>query len=131
MKDLRFRCWDGRLKLMLKVTSLMWKEDGLWACCDGQVDPWDKLVLNTAVKPLMQFTGLFDSKGKEIWEGDLIESTFIEYPRVRTMGKVVYDPEHCLFGSENLVGVTPLYKLHKISVIGDIYTTPELLKERK
>ena len=126
MREYKFRAWDGRLKQMLMVTSLLWKEDGLWACCDGQLTPWDKFMLNTAVKPLMQFTGLHDKTGKEIFEGDVFENQ-------SGKGIITWLPEHCCLGAIK-VGTDERFVLtsngttFNTEVIGNIYENPELLE---
>jgi uncharacterized phage protein (TIGR01671 family) len=64
MREIKFRAWNDKLKKMAYDFSLSEKGkviewwDGEY---DGELD-W----------PVMQFTGLYDSNGKEIFEGDIV-----------------------------------------------------------
>lgn len=70
MRDIRFRAWDKERREMRRSHNLMLDTlDGLLYWKFGYDEPMpfirDEYVL-------MQFTGLTDSKGVHIWEGDVL-----------------------------------------------------------
>lgn len=91
---------------------------------------------------LMQFTGLLDKKGKEIYESDLLEvSENYTHPDGRTIEKGVYKTAYLFDGfglfrpegwwelSDFGPEIAPNYGQIECEVIGNIYENPELLKK--
>lgn len=77
----------------------------------------------------MDSTGLKDSKGVEVYEGDLIKDTDSEF-----IGEVIWDNDTLCFTtkfqSNELWGFVPRHgKDNHCRVIGNIYSDKELLKE--
>lgn len=85
---------------------------------------------------LMQYTGLKESHGNEIYEGDILEAVFElldgELKNIMDVGIVVF--KDCAFQVQTFEGhYEPLHEWAQLSeelkVIGNIYENPELLKE--
>lgn len=82
---------------------------------------------------LMQYTGLKDKNGKEIYEGDVVA---INFKRACKRGKAVikYEDKYAQFiitnTSEIIHEDEPLgdYQMENFEVIGNIYDNPELLE---
>lgn len=131
MKDLKFRAW--------MPTDVDDNDD----YCDfvmnydlafSKYAPINDL-LTSFEHPLMQYTGLKDKNGKEIYEGDIYKSHY-KYEnksakrtdKFRIIGKVIFKaPCFRLEGlGKNIGAIVPL--LTDGEIIGNIYENPELLK---
>lgn len=75
--------------------------------------------------PFMQFTGLTDKNGKEIYEGDVIKNDgldcIVEYKAPEFLRRVI---KHDLRNQ-----TYPFKSHHEYEVIGNIHENPELLTE--
>lgn len=101
---------------------------------------------------LMQYTGLRDSGGREIYEGDIVDFTYWWFDgneaEIHLTGEVVYLPESMSFGlkgvknadwirhiggKEGESDTAPFaawtFSEADFEVIGNIYETPELLEK--
>lgn len=115
MREIKFRAWDSENKKMDTPAILMCRYyDHVYRCiCDDN----ESLIL-------MQYTGLTDRNGEEIYEGDLIKCKRID---VNIVASVVFSPERAIFGL-SLMGVAPFSEFKNLEIIGNIYEDPELLK---
>jgi len=130
MRSIKFRAWDSDEKVML----VDWRE-----CYDWTIN---RAFSDTEYK-IMQYTGLKDRNGKEIYEGDIIERQ--EYPYynngLRNYLSVVdwFDEDACWYAniyavSDRVVGSACGGILGEYSdweVIGNIYENGDLLNEQK
>ena len=105
-KEIKIRVWNKIEKVMFSIGS----------------NP-NLTNYQTTIYELMQFTGLKDKNGKEIYEGDIFKKSNYFY-------QVVF--EDGMFGvwTKNY-GWKVLTKFKFIEVIGNIYENPELLNKQK
>ncbi len=127
MKEIKFRAWtdqgtqgtfrmENDIGILPSKHSEHWLENGLG------------LFLQTGSShKLMQYTGLKDKNGKEIYEGDIVEIYDDKY-------KIVYSAptfrEVGIGNSRNRVMTGSFVGdiIYHLKIIGNIYENPELLK---
>ena len=86
---------------------------------------------------VLQFTGLQDRNGKEIYEGDILKYNFPYDGRLKHVSSVKFLETQASFGiKDRYENEIPLYRIaanNYFEVIGNIYENEELLKseERK
>ena len=122
-REIKFRMWHKKSKKMFDVESINFKDRSLNMWNSGMYT-LSTFSLDDVI--LMQYTGLHDKNGKEIWENDIVEIT---RECIYDKGIIVFK-NGCFFikSKENLLA---LYNCklnnYKVKVIGNIYDNPELL----
>lgn len=118
MREIKFKAWNVATKTMIdlkKITPLALNVD-----TDGLFIPFsDGLIL-------MQYTGLHDKNGKEIWEQDICKD-YMGY-----LHRVVWDEKYLSYMFERadgklLSGVGQNAEGFQVEIIGNIYENPDLL----
>jgi len=121
MREIKFRAWSDKNMHVVKTIH--------FSQTDGEIDGVG-LAYRGAYFPigmvnLMQFTGLKDKNGKEIYEGDIVrQREFI--PNDHTITAEIVFSEGCFI----LNGWEQFICPNQCEVIGNIYENPELLKGR-
>jgi len=109
MREIKFRAWDEANKEMFKVRTLQ----------------WDCLIQVVINEPIMQYTGMKDRNGKDIYEGDICR-----WP-------IFPDGEEAKYFKDVVAFSNGCFKLHKraellgprigLEIMGNIHENPELL----
>ena len=119
MKELKFRVWDKIQKIMeykptftydgesKAITPIFFRNDDYYAIEEPVI---------------MQYTGLKDKNGKEIYEGDIVKWKYI-------IDKVFFDEKNGGYIGESIQ--INHSTLDEIEVVGNIYENPELLEKLK
>lgn len=119
-REIKFRAWDGkRMTIDFCIKS---GGDVFQPHYDRppSLERWD----------VMQFTGLHDKNGKEIYEGDITQTVCGDGVRLSKF-IIEWDEANCRFVKHRHDG--EVFDLDSLSValheiIGNIYETPSLLK---
>jgi len=128
MREIKFRAWLKDTNEMIEVEDIRLNKPFMI----NTTSAWrleDEIIL-------MQYTGLKDKNGKEIYEGDIVTIGIDEIPPFFTKGKVVYSPPafvlECEDGMERSLELLLDYSSEEVlEVIGNIYENPELLEVNK
>lgn len=112
-REIKFRAWDSEDKAMwwFDISEVWQFENSLYRF------------------EIMQFTGLHDKNGKEIYEGDILENT------VNLRGSIEFHDGKFIWRYRNKRNVEFLatldYGLLKNkAIVGNIYENPELINEK-
>lgn len=120
MRPIKFRFWSKEFGKILEVFKLNIEMGMVFIRIDA--DDWKWCHLKDGV--LMQFTGLIDKNGKEIYEGDILKHDL--------WGNCQIIWEHGMFRGqskdENYDFTLADYQRDRQRIIGNIYENPELPK---
>ena len=139
MREIKFRAWDKKEKKWVHIDTIFFSSEGnieQYSVTEIQDTPASYCVHKEHLE-LIQYTGLKDKNGKEIYEGDIVEYKTTDgfdendlYKEKRTIIYIdgafspIYLSTRCLHTDED-----KLLICKNIEVIGNIYENPELLKE--
>ena len=122
MREFKFRVWDHIHKIMMKLSEV-----NTYSVID--------ILSNTFKESLsvMQYTGLKDKNGKEIYEGDICKVINYASDYLKIHGKM-----YCVISWSNTTGfygkgfgVPTTFSIgEEFEVIGNIYENPELLEQK-
>ena len=125
MREIKFRAWDTDKKVLVHETDLDILKTVFHICfMDEEIGP-PPIIYNIGRyndNVLMQFTGLKDMNGKDIYEGDIISDPM-------GIGQIVFDSgSFCIKWNDNPNESILILESELLEIIGNIFETPELLK---
>lgn len=126
MREIKFRAWDKLRKQMLDVYEISFDSEQIAGFCEAEKKTYRLNPLDDDFD-LMQFTGLHDAKGVEIYEGDVVVYAQNNLPVavIFSNGGFSVDLRGPNHSGESFLG-TMLSQ--DIEVIGNVYENAELLK---
>lgn len=139
MREIKFRAWDKINKRWLNLFKIVFNE-GVSAVEDLEGEMYGLHQVE-----LMQFTGLKDCEGVDIYEGDILKINDIyrdddgaEFTE-NHISIVEWNEKHARFivnlkedGEYYYSGINDFYEFDfdDIEVIGNVFENPELVKDR-
>lgn len=109
MREIKFRAWNKERK-RFDYYDLIKDDTSYFGDCVGGYRHKHQYIL-------MQYTGLHDKNGKEIYEGDILKASWGYQGEVK-FDWFIYANLECTIADD-------------VEVIGNIYENPELLKENE
>jgi len=153
MRELRFRAWTKDKQMKYNVVPFQWDYciNTMWHKCiksngpgilghggtEAEFEVGGFSIIDGA---LMQWTGLKDRNRKDIFESDVIRflngqttstENGMECDEFPTDGAVFWDDEYAQWDISGRIDVSRedvFMDISSCEVVGDIYTTPDLLK---
>ena len=130
MREIKFRAWDNENQYMITskqgvFTALQYNMK-ITRQNNGYYNNGELLKPINGKYTLMQYTGLKDKNGVEIYEGDILENTAVNFKFVVKFGKTKYVLQKLEFPEDSL----DMYDFfHRIpimfEVVGNIYDKGE------
>lgn len=134
MREIKFRAWDAEEKEWLCIKHLGIMNNGIWyvqAIDENENDIDPPYFEDDKNLKLMQFTGLADKNGVEIYEGDIVHAYTEEtdgWVSAELTGVIEYlDNSYCIKSFDSGIYNSLWINAETFEVIGNIYENPELI----
>ena len=132
MREIKFRAWDKNIEAMVDPAFLQLDGNGLvsifYENCDSKESEWSNEVQDIE---LLQYTGLKDKNGEEIYEGDILG--MLNPTAKGGCWEVIWHDFRWQLLLRNFPNISNYYvncgeHLEDDEIIGNIYENPELLR---
>lgn len=129
-REIKFRAYSSHNHKIYSVSNIEWDIDGrIWVTAD---DGKNGIELIDDEAHLMQYTGLKDKNGLEIYEGDIVKMHIVVLSPDDKVGRVEYTPEYgyslLMHGRRARQNDWANDEGANYEVIGNIFENPELLE---
>lgn len=125
--------------MIMKFRAWIRKADGTYDCLNPMtiqqvLQPGQAIVALsyvTSVSDLEEYTGLEDKNGQEIYEGDIVKSSYkCAQPKISQI--VIEDGNSYILGEDLATGNEMLVSdyIGEIKIIGNVHENPELLEKK-
>ena len=136
MREIKFRAWLKEEKKMVNVETIDFTDKSIQYLEKNEfINAYLLRRVSFDDVELMQYTGVKDKNGKEIYEGDIIKYKFPYDTRLKHISPVKFLETEASFGIKDRYGnEIPLYTIsanNYFEVIGNIYENKNLLEENK
>ena len=130
MREIKFRAWDDKNNVMY-LCALPSRTSAVAAWLTKKEFDSSKFpsYFEDGRAILMQYTGLKDKNGKEVYENDLVK--YISAQNNTYIGEVKWNPFENMAGFQTSNPCINIFKQFQIEVIGNIYEDKELLEGEK
>lgn len=130
-REIKFRAYSSHNHKMYPVSNIEWDIDGrIWVTAD---DGKNGIELIDEEAHLMQYTGLHDKNGREIYEGDIVHAYDQEpdrdepdYRGSEATGIVEFHGSMFMLDDDIVLDYPPI-----LEVIGNIFENTEMLEEEQ
>lgn len=134
MREIKFRAWLKEEKKMVNVETIDFTDKSIQYLEKNEfINAYLLRRMIFGDIELMQYTGLKDKNGKEIYEGDIMKYKFPYDKRLKHISPVKSLETEASFGIKDRYGnEIPLYAIlanNYFEVIGNIYENKNLLEE--
>lgn len=146
-RDIKFRIYDTDEKEMFYQEDIDYIDFFTGIVFIREEDGYDYLIDSRSDGKLMQYTGLKDKNGKEIYEGDILRCKCLKKCKLDSCAEKVIQYKNSLIewwesgcnlgyrlrdskGKTMMIKPTHLNTM-EVEVIGNIYENPELLGSEK
>ena len=127
-REIKFRVWDKKVYKSMFIVEGLGKTWVSFGVDDGEGGYLEQRKVEDV--ELMQYTGLLDKNGKEIYEGDVLYKFGIDdapYEVKYGVQPISHEWLGIGFYTEHLGEMGNIFGGEEIEVIGNIYENPELL----
>ena len=123
-REIKFRAWDNENRYMITskqgIFTALRNSMNITVQDNGYYNNGDLLKPNKEKYTLMQYTGLKDKNGIEVYEGDKVMFDY-EWTEPDEIGVITWNKDTASFQIKGHIPSSSMKRLDKMKVIGNIY----------